>query len=131
MVSRVQRDHKATEDPQDFQEQMVPQDLKDTQDLQEHQERVERWEVQEAWDQWGYPVHQDPLDLRATQVFQAHLALLVKWLRVSQVQWVPLEFQVPEVKMVSLALLVPLVHLDHQARLFTMRRACLSSPTRL
>lgn len=76
MVLKVKRVYKAMLVPQESQVQMVPQDSKDTQATQEDQEKVVRTEGQDLWDQLGLPGHQVPLDLRAIQVFQAHLAQL-------------------------------------------------------
>lgn len=76
MVLRVKKVHKAILVPPESQVQMVPQDQKDTQDPQEDQEKVVRMEGQDPWDKMGHPVQQVPLDLRAIQVFQDHLAQL-------------------------------------------------------
>lgn len=116
MVLKVQKVLKATLVPQDSQVQMVPQDLKDTQAPQELQEKVVRVECQDLWDQLGPLVHQAPLDSRDIQVFQVHQVQLVSQLREFLVLMVPLEFQVPEVMMVSQDLPVLLVLLVHQER---------------
>lgn len=76
VVLRVKRAHRAMMVPQESLVQMVPQDQKDTQASQEDQEKVVRMEGQDLWAKLGPPVHQVPLELRAIQVFQAHLAQL-------------------------------------------------------
>lgn len=116
MGLKVQKVLKAMLVPQDSQVQMVPQDLKDTQAPQELQEKVVRVGGQDPWDQLGPKVHQAPLDTRAIQVFQVHPVQLASHLREFLVLRVPLEFQVPEVMMVSQDLLVLLVLLVHQER---------------
>lgn len=108
-----------------FQVQMVPQDQKDTQASQEHQEKVVRTEGQDPRDLLAPMVQQVLKGLRAIQVFQAHLVQLASQLREFLVLRVHLEFQVPEVKMVSQVPPGLLAHLAHQEKWFiTMKRAC-------
>lgn len=132
MVLRVPRVQQAMLVLQDSLVQMVHQDIKDTQVPQEHQERVVRMEGQDPWDHLAPLVQSAPLDLKAIQVFLAHLVQLAYQLRVFLVPMVHLEFQGQGVMMVFQAQLALLVHLANQERWSTtMRRACQSSPMRL